>query len=144
EFPLLFGAEIIDAKSIHRRDGDGGSDAVDRQRRSGTGTTGASGPDFGASQLQRRLAGAEHRVLEPGESFGGRISKGILAARRDRHDSGGAERCAGRYDSLPARSTREAQRKPREVANGGSRSEVLHAGSSARDLPQLSVPDFSG
>src|SRR5437667_9173857 len=88
-FQLLFGAEIIDAKSIHRRDGDGGSDTVDRQRRSGTGTTGASGPDFGASQLQRRLAGAEHRVLEPGESFGGRISKGIVAARRDRHDSSG-------------------------------------------------------
>ena len=65
-------------------------------------------------------------------------------ARRDRRDSGGPERRARRDDSVQARRAREAQREPREVAGGGSRSEVLHARRAARHVPQHAVPDFPG
>src|SRR5438876_4472115 len=63
--------ESIDAKSIHRRDRDGGSDIVDRQRRA-IPATGPSGTHFGSSQLERNLAGVEHLLLESGRSFGRR------------------------------------------------------------------------
>ena len=56
----------------------------------------------------------------------------------------GPERRARRDDPVPARSAREAQREPREVAGGGSRSEVLHARRAARHLPQHAVPDLPG
>src|SRR5437867_12543914 len=112
--------ESIDAKSIHRRDRDGGSDIVDRQRRAIPATspaTGPSGTHFGSSQLERNLAGVEHRLLESGRSFGRRTRR-ILESRSDRRDSGGAERRAWRHDSVLAGTARKAERKPRQVARG--------------------------
>ena len=50
---------------------DGGSDRKRHQRRWRAGATGPSGTHCRAPQFQRHLAGAEHGVLESGESFGG-------------------------------------------------------------------------
>ena len=97
-----------------------------------------------STQFQRHLAGAEHGVLEPRELIRRKALNGLLAARRDRRHPGRTERRARRDDSVHARSARQAQREPREVAGGRSRSEVLHARRAARHLSQHAVSDLPG
>jgi hypothetical protein len=81
--------ELQIAQSTDPHDRNGGSSTMFRRKRRASAATGSSGHHFGASELQRHLAGAEHCLLESGKPFHRGPEQGFLAARRNRRHSSG-------------------------------------------------------